>query len=97
MRIVTVTEAKNGLSALIDLVQSGETVVIVDRGRPVARLDTALSSALDDPHGRLARLQRAGVVQVAQTTPARLEGRPPTMAPGASATRDLIEERRNGR
>lgn len=97
MKIVTVTEAKNGLSALIDLVQSGETVVIVDRGRPVARLDTALSRALDDPEGRLARLQRAGVVQVSQTAPARLGGRPPTMAPGASATGALIEERRHGR
>ena len=31
-------EARNGLSKLIRLVQSGEDVVIVNRGEPVARL-----------------------------------------------------------
>lgn len=98
MRVVTVTEAKNGLSALIDVVQSGETVLIVDRGRPVARLDTAVSASMDDPDGRLARLQRSGLVKVSPTVPARVERTSPPRARGdASALEALFEERRQGR
>src|SRR5450759_5182613 len=36
----TITEAKNGLSALIDRVRSGESILILDRGVPVDRLQT---------------------------------------------------------
>ncbi len=60
MRRATITEAKNGLSALIDQVKAGETVVITDRGRPVARLEPA--TVADDDEGRLARLERAGLI-----------------------------------
>jgi len=38
MRRTSITEAKNNLSALIDMVRQGETVLICDRNRPVARL-----------------------------------------------------------
>ena len=34
----SITDAKNTLSALIDRVRRGETVLICDRNRPVARL-----------------------------------------------------------
>jgi prevent-host-death family protein len=38
MQRASITEAKNNLSALIDRVRRGETVIICDRNRPVARL-----------------------------------------------------------
>ncbi|MEX0689022.1 MAG: type II toxin-antitoxin system prevent-host-death family antitoxin [Pirellulales bacterium] len=38
MRRTSITDAKNNLSALIDRVRRGETVLICDRNRPVARL-----------------------------------------------------------
>lgn len=38
MRRTSITEAKNNLSLLIDRVRKGETVLICDRNRPVARL-----------------------------------------------------------
>lgn len=38
MQRASITEAKNNLSALIDRVRGGETVLICDRNRPVARL-----------------------------------------------------------
>ncbi len=98
MRVVTVTEAKNGLSALIDVVQSGETVLIVERGRPVARLDTAVSASMEDADGRLARLQRSGLVKVSPAGPARPSPTtPPRTRGGASAVHALMEERRQGR
>ena len=38
MHRTSITEAKNNLSALIDRVRRGESVLICDRNRPVARL-----------------------------------------------------------
>lgn len=38
MKQTSITDAKNGLSRLIDSVKEGNSVLIVDRGDPVARL-----------------------------------------------------------
>jgi len=98
MRIATITEAKNRLSALIDRVRAGESILIVDRGRPVARLVPAV--AVDDEgNGRLSRLERAGVVRIA-TTKAPLTliaSSPPSQRGEAGAVKVLLDERRKGR
>lgn len=39
MRSASMSEAKNGLSALLDEVRRGETVLITRRGKPVARIE----------------------------------------------------------
>jgi prevent-host-death family protein len=98
MLVATITEAKNRLSALIDRVRGGESVVIVDRGIPVARLESAVTNAAD-ADGRIARLQRAGVIKPASTPPALelLSSAPPSPRHGASAAKALLEERREGR
>lgn len=97
MRRTTITDAKNGLSALIDLVRGGESVVITDRGRPVARLEPVASS--DDAPGRLLRLERAGIVRVGQGAPpvALIRQPGPEVGRGASAVGALLDERRDGR
>lgn len=99
MKKASITEAKNRLSALIDQVRHGEPVLIVDRGTPVARLESALTTAGADPEGRLARLERQGVVRVARRPPSRraLAGAPPAPRKGASALAALLAERRQGR
>ncbi|RME21268.1 MAG: type II toxin-antitoxin system prevent-host-death family antitoxin, partial [Deltaproteobacteria bacterium] len=38
MKTASITQTKNQLSALIEQVKRGETVLILDRGKPVARL-----------------------------------------------------------
>ena len=98
MLVATITEAKNGLSALIDRVKGGESVLIVDRGTPVARLESAVG-ATADPAGRLARLQRSGAVRVARASPQTklLAIPPPQPTHGASAVSALLDERRGGR
>jgi prevent-host-death family protein len=98
MLVATITEAKNQLSALIDRVRGGESVLIVDRGIPVARLESAVSGNLD-ADGKIARLERAGVVSAAHKPPATdlLSRRPPSPRRGASAVQALLEERRGGR
>ncbi|HVE46391.1 MAG TPA: type II toxin-antitoxin system Phd/YefM family antitoxin [Acidimicrobiales bacterium] len=96
MRVVTITEAKNGLSSLIDVVRGGETVLILDRGRPVARLESAIVASTDDG-GRLARLQRAGTVRVAARSASEPKSHKPVRPKrGASAVQALIDERRAG-
>ena len=97
MKTATITEAKNRLSALIDLVQSGESIVILERGRPVARLEPI--AAYPDATGRLARLERAGILKIGTAPPPiELLRRPaPRLARGASAVEGLLEDRRSGR
>jgi prevent-host-death family protein len=96
--VATITEAKNRLSALIDQVRAGESVLIVDRGTPVARLESAVSAS-PDAEGRIARLERAGSVRAARKPPAidLLSTEPPSVRRGASAVAALLEERRDGR
>ena len=97
MKTATITEAKNGLSALIDLVRGGESVVITDRGRAVAMLEPMGSAP--DPTGRLDRLQRAGMVRVGTgALPTELlRTPPPPLTPGSSAVEAVLDERRSGR
>jgi prevent-host-death family protein len=98
MKKASITEAKNNLSALIDGVKSGTPVLIVDRGRPVARLEPVNGVASSDD-GRLARLVRDGVVRPARggMPKALLGTKPPHGKNKASGVRALLEERREGR
>ena len=96
MNTATITEAKNRLSALIDRVKGGESILILDRGVPVARLEPV--SAYSDATGRLSRLERAGVMKIGAAPPPLelLRSPAPTLAPGASSVQVLIGERRAG-
>lgn len=100
MRKASITQTKNQLSALLDRVRHGESVLIMDRGRPVARLEPAMAEGGGgDDEGRLARLERAGIIRrpaSAQTEKLLLEP-PPKAKRGASALRALLEEREHGR
>lgn len=98
--MATITEAKNRLSALIDRVRAGETIVITDRGRPVARLEPAVSYASQDARGRLARLERAGIVRPAKVPgPAKeiISREPPRLRKKIDPVKILLEERRAAR
>lgn len=95
MKTASITEAKNGLSALIDRVRAGESVLITDRGIPVARLEPVAD--YPDPDGRIARLERAGLIRRG-TGPISLDqlGPAPKMPEGVSLVETLLEERRSG-
>ncbi len=97
MKRATITDAKNGLSALIDEVRAGESVVILDRGTPVAVLGPAMLG--DDPDGRLARLARAGHARPGVGAPPidLISRNGPRLARGASGVARLLDERRQGR
>jgi prevent-host-death family protein len=97
--VATVTEAKNRLSALLDRVRAGETVLIVDRGVPVARLESAVATEPDELDGRLARLERAGLIRrgTGRLPGEIIEKTPPALLRDADVVAMLIEERREGR
>ena len=97
MKKASITQAKNQLSALIRGLKSGP-VLIVDRGRPVARLE-AVGAAEGSDDERLEWLVRAGIVRPPRKPLPRsiISTRPPKLRPGVSAVQVLLEERREGR
>jgi prevent-host-death family protein len=99
MKKVGITEAKNRLSALIDGLKGGSPVLIVDRGRPVARLEPVTSGGKEGDDGRLACLIRNGIVRPGRGRLPRwvLTQELPRLKGGASALEALLEERREGR
>lgn len=99
MRTASISEAKNGLSALIDSLKAGSAVLIVDRGRPVAWLEPVVGSPLDEPEGRLSRLLRDGVLRPRRNDPPRalFTSPPPCVRAGMSGVDALLSERREGR
>ncbi len=66
-QIAVMAEAKNYLSALIDGLKKSSPALIVDRGRPVARLEPVTSLGEGEQDGRLSRLVRDGIVRPGRT------------------------------
>jgi len=99
MKKASITEAKNNLSALIDGLRAGSPVLIVDRGRPVARLEPVTSGRHGGHEGRLSRLLRDGVLRPPRAVAPRalFSTEPPRAKVPASAVDVLINERREGR
>lgn len=99
MKIASISETKNQLSALIDAVRHGETVIITDRDRPVARLEPIAPGEGVGDDTRLARLERSGVIRRGNPEALRelLHTPPPKLPKGMSVLEALIEERRQGR
>lgn len=97
MKVATITELKNRLSAFLDQLRAGETILILDRGRAVARLEPV--AAHTDPTGRIGRLERAGIMRVGRAAPPLdlLRQPAPELRPGTSAVDALLDERRSGR
>lgn len=93
MDTVSVSEAKNGLSALIARLEAGHSITIMDRGRPVAVLTSPVWSDEQD-EGRLRRLQRTGVMKPGSGD-LDLPGDPPTAS--GSIVDLLLEERAESR
>ena len=95
MKRATITEAKNGLSALIDRVKAGETILITERGVPVARLEPTSPVDWD---ARLARLERKGLIRRGRGSTLDVLKHPPIKTmDGSSVVELLLDERRSGR
>lgn len=97
MRIAAISKLKASLSGYIEVVKSGEEVVVTDRGRAVARIVPVLSdpSALSD---RWKKLESAGLLRVGSgKVPGGFWSARRPADPGGKAVRAILEERAFGR
>ncbi len=94
---VTISQLKNRLSAYLDRVRAGETILLFDRDRPIARIEPLTGGEL--PAATLAALERSGAVTRPQhptdtdAVRARILGR----AGPAGALDALVADRLEGR
>ena len=99
MKSASVSEAKNGLSALLDEVRRGETVLITNHGKPVARIESCRTTELTAGEAEAALVRRG----IADPPRAPLEverflaASVPRLAAGVSASRLVVAERDEGR
>jgi prevent-host-death family protein len=100
MRSVSVSVAKNTLSALLKKVTAGTSITITDRGTPVARLVPPAEQIRGIPQ-RFVDLAERGVLKLAERQPNAGEDDdlppPVRLKKGVSAVEALLEERRSGR
>lgn len=97
MRSVSVSEAKNQLSALLREIRGGAAIVITDRGVPVARLVAPVPTrGVTALAIELAQMGRLILPEVDPGTEWLSAQRPKPMS-GHSAVRALLEERKSGR
>jgi prevent-host-death family protein len=95
MERVSISRLKDQLSAYLKKVQAGQTVLVMDRGTPVARLVGLDPGA--DPEGRRERLIASGVLKPGTVPPAPDPGKPVNLGPQARVLEALLLERREGR
>jgi prevent-host-death family protein len=96
MKKTNVSQAKSKLSHYIDEVKHGESFLIFDRNRPVARLEPVVEGSLGHSERALAMVH-SGVVSPprhALDTGAFLGRRKVRLSPGVSVVRAVLEERR---
>lgn len=93
---VNISDLKNRLSHYLDRVRRGESVLIRDRDRVIARIDPAGSLTVGDAEERLAELERRGTIRrgVGALGPAFLRRRPKLRVDVVAA---LLAEREDGR
>jgi prevent-host-death family protein len=92
MRQVSVTELKNKLSQYLRLVKTGETIEVLERNVPIARLE-GIGDEGAPGDAALERLIREGIVTRARRKPAKGGLRTPPIPCTGDVVRTLIEER----
>ncbi|MBI3391821.1 MAG: type II toxin-antitoxin system prevent-host-death family antitoxin [Nitrospirae bacterium] len=99
MKKASITETKNRLSALLDRVRHGESVLIMDRDKPVARLEPVSASGDMAFEEWLREMERAGLVRRPGVEPSKLKWSEPIPRPkrGASILAALLAEREESR
>lgn len=91
-----ISELKNRLSHYLGRVRRGESILVLDRDRVIARIDPAGAETRTDDQDWLAELERRGTVRRAAAPLPRdwLASRPKVRA---DLLRALLEERNEGR
>ncbi|PYK20707.1 MAG: type II toxin-antitoxin system prevent-host-death family antitoxin [Verrucomicrobia bacterium] len=97
MTTVSVTEAKNNLSKLLKKVRHGQSVLILDRNMPVARLEPLPPGSKEADEAKLIELERQGLLKRGKgKLPKDFWTRPRPKLKG-SAVEALLQERQEAR
>jgi prevent-host-death family protein len=96
MKTATISEAKNHLSELLARVKQGETVLILDRDKPVARIVPIEATDRTDDE-RLADLERRGIIRRAAKPPRKTLPPPIDWPEGDSLLEALLRDREEAR
>ena len=96
MEKVSISKLKDQLSAYLKKVEAGQTVVVTDRNRPIARLEPIAAASRESD--RIAALLQQGLVSMPKAPPLSIEEirRKRPVAPGARLLEALLEERESG-
>jgi len=100
MKKASISHTKNHLSALLDEVRHGESFLILDRNRPVARLEPVTGAGQGDAGAKLARLERGGILRRGRRSgraERTLKSPPPRLLDEGSALEALLAERDEAR
>lgn len=96
MKRVTISQAKNHLSELLASVKRGESVLILERDRPIARIVPIDASEQSDDE-RLADLERRGIIRRATKPPRKTLPPPIDWPAGVSLLEALLADREEAR
>jgi prevent-host-death family protein len=99
MKRATISQTKNRLSALLELVKRGEEVLILERDTPIAKIVPVEGLGRRDLDAKLAELERRGVIKRPRRKPDPLLLQrlgPPPKADG-DILEALLAERDEGR
>jgi antitoxin (DNA-binding transcriptional repressor) of toxin-antitoxin stability system len=96
MKRANVSELKNRLSHFLRFVRAGQSVLVYDRDRPIARIDPVTDAGTADPGAWIAELETLGVLRPPSAKlPANwLRRRVPTRS---DVVATLLDERESGR
>jgi prevent-host-death family protein len=96
MKTATISHAKNHLSELLAGVKRGESVLILERDRPIARIVPVEPSEREDDE-RLAALERRGIIRRAAKPPRKTLPPPIDWPEGDSLLDALLRDREEAR
>jgi prevent-host-death family protein len=92
VKTAAISQARNHLSELLASVKRGESVLILERDRPIARIVPVEPAGRDDDE-RLAELERRGIIRRAARPPRKTLPRPIELPEGSSILDALLRDR----
>ena len=95
MERVTISELKNRLSAFLKKVRAGQSIIIMDRNQPVARIERLGAAGRSDE--RLSRLEKSGILRTASRRISVKALRASAPSSRESVVQALLDERRESR
>ncbi len=97
MKMASVSETKNHLSAILDQVKEGETFIITEHGRAVARIEPIRGVSSGAEEAKVSDLERRGLIKRGAKVGADFFKLPRARLPkGVSALAELLREREEG-